>query len=121
MPLGTHVVKNDKFIGPTTIVRADSVENAISCNLRDQLLEEEYQESARNDGQDEVVDLEDEVELESWTVPHQFATTEDDDVVRYQHGSACIVSRQSGLAWDKSKVLWLVALDGFETLFEDWP
>jgi len=77
----TYVVQNNKFVGPTAIVGANSVEDTISGDLWNQLLKEKNQKSTRDGSQHEVVDLEDEVELERRPFSHQFPTTEDDDVV----------------------------------------
>lgn len=50
-------------------------------NSRNELLEEENEEDKADGSQDEVVDQEQSLELEGFSVAHPLATTKDDGVV----------------------------------------
>lgn len=77
----TYVVEDDKLVGPSTLVRADGVENAIVVDLRDELLQEEKQQSSGDGGKVKVVDHEWAVQLEGWAVAHELAASKDNNVV----------------------------------------
>lgn len=57
------------------------MENAIVVDLWDELLQEEEQQSSGDGGKVEVVDHEWAVQLESWAVAHELASSENNDVV----------------------------------------
>lgn len=117
----TYVVKNNELVGPATIVGADSVEDAISDNLGQELLDEQDEEKTADQGEVKVVNLEEEAELERLATTHKLSTTEDDDVVANEHGGRLLEGSHGGLARDKAEVLRLVALDRGKGLFEDGP
>lgn len=60
---------------------ADGIEQTVSGEDGDQVLDEEDQESARGDGQQEVVENEQGLELEGLLALHDLATAKDDDKV----------------------------------------
>ena len=57
------------------------MENAIVIDLRDELFQEEEQQSSGDGGKVKVVDHEWAVQLEGWTVAHELAASKDNDVV----------------------------------------
>lgn len=118
---GTYVVKNNELVGPATLVGADSVEDAVSDELGQKLLDEQKQEKTTDQGQVEVVDLEEEVELEGLATTHELSATKDDDVVANEHGGRLLEGSHRGLSGDKAEVLGLVALDRNEGLLKDGP
>ena len=117
----TYVVQNDKLVGPATTVVANCVQNTSSYDCGDQLLEEEDQEDTRDGSQVEVVDLEQAIEREGWAASHEFATSENDNVVGDEHGCSRKVRRHGRLARREAEVLGLVALDGHKGLFKHGP
>ena len=67
------------------------------------------------------MDHEGAVQLESWSVSHQFPSAKDDDVV-CQDGKATLLQRRhGGLSGLEIKVLRRIAHDGREGLVEDGP
>lgn len=97
------------------------MENAVSDNLGQELLDEQNQEKTADDGQVEVVNLEEEVELERLATTHELSATKDDDVVGNEHGGRLLEGGHGGLSRDEAEVLGLVALDRGEGLLEDGP
>jgi hypothetical protein len=97
------------------------VEDAVSDNLGQELLDEQNQEKTADQGQVEVVDLEEEAELEGLATTHELSATKDDDVVADEHGGRLLEGSHGGLSRDEAEVLGLVALDRGEGLFEDGP
>ena len=79
--VGTYVVDDDQGLRPASVLIADGVEDALADHRGQQLLNEEGQEDAADDGQVEVVDQEERLELEGLAVAHELAATEDDGVV----------------------------------------
>lgn len=117
----THVVQNNKLVGPATLVSADGVEDTSSHESGKQLLDEKQQKYATDGGQVKVVDLEEAVELKGLTSTHDLSATQNNDVVGDQHGGSGAEGGHEGLSLNESEVLRLVALDGFEGLFKDGP
>lgn len=97
------------------------MEDAVSDNLGQKLLNKQNQEKTADQRQVEVVDLEEEVELEGLTTAHELSATKDDDVVDDEHSGSLLEGSHGGLARDEAEVLGLVALDRGEGLFEDGP
>lgn len=97
------------------------MENAVSDNLGQELLNKQDEEKTADQGQVEVVDLEEEVELEGLATTHELSATEDDDVVADEHGGSLLEGSHWGLSRDEAEVLGLVALDRGEGLLEDGP
>ena len=77
----THIVENNQWLSPTTLVVADGMENTAAGNSRHKLLNEENQENATDGGEVEVVDQEQGLELEGLTAAHDLAASEDDGIV----------------------------------------
>lgn len=105
----THIVKQNKLVRPATIEVANSVENAIPDQSRQELLNEERQKTTRDDGQVQVVDFERAVQLEGSAVPHDLAATQNDDVVRDERDDGLLVCGHDRLAGDEVELLARVA------------
>ena len=106
---GTHVVKEDKLVGPAAIEIANSVENAVPDQGGEKLLNEESQKTTADDGQVQVVDLEWTVQAESRTAPHELTTAEDDDVVYNERNNRLFVCRHKSVAGHEAELLGRVA------------
>lgn len=117
----THVVQHNQGLGPTAIVVADRVEDAMANDGGQELLNEESQEDAADGGEVEVVDEEQRLELEGLAVAHQLATAEDDDVVDDDEDGARLEGRQGRLKRHKLELIGRVAEDGGPCLVEDGP
>lgn len=117
----THVVQNHKRLGPTTLPIADGVEDTTTDDSAEELLNEESQEDTADEGQIEVVDQEEALELEGLAVAHQFPTAKDDEVVE-DDKDACLLEgghgSNSGL---EPEVIGRVSHDASEDLVEYGP
>ena len=118
---GPYVVENDQLVGPSARFGANGIEYAVSDNRWDQLLGKERQENAADDGQVEIVNLEQPIQLHRRSIAHQLASTKDYDVVGYQDDGSLWECRHWRLALDEAKVLRLVAFGGFERFLEEGP
>lgn len=76
-----EIVQNNQLVGPATLVVTDCEENAVPGNRWDQLLGEKHQQNEADGRQEEIVDLEQEVELEGWSVAHKLTPPEYYNVV----------------------------------------
>jgi hypothetical protein len=74
------IVDSDNGLSPRSRV-AYGVKNTVVVKDRDELLNKKEEESERKNSEKEVVDLEEEIESLGLKVPHDLATTEDDNVV----------------------------------------
>ena len=92
MQIRTYVVKSNELRSPATIICANCMEKATSRQGGDQLLEKQKQEYTANCSQVEVVNLENAIELERLSVPHQLPPAKDDDVVG-DEGDGCLLHR----------------------------
>lgn len=117
----THVVENDQFIRPPALVLADGEEDAVSRDGGDELLEEQRQERAADDGQVEVVDLEEAVEGKGGPVAHHLAPAEDDNVVGDQDRGGLLERGHGGRVGREAEIGGRVGLDQHEEPLEDGP
>ena len=76
-----YIVQNDKVLSPASIVVADGIEDAVTDNGWEQLLDEQSQQDGADSGEDEVVDEEQCLQLEGRAVAHHLAAAKDDAVV----------------------------------------
>ena len=81
----THVVEHHQFLRPSTLVIANGVEDSILDDSPKQLLNEECQQNAADNGKVEIVDHEKSIQGESFSSPHQLSSTEYDNIVCYQN------------------------------------
>lgn len=93
----------------------------IARDLGDQLFEEEGQKYSGDGREVEVMNLEQTVQLQWRPVPHDLSATQDNRVVHHQCYRRLLQRRHRGLAADEAKILGSIALDGFESSFEDRP
>lgn len=119
--ISTYVVKNNKRLGPATIIIANRVEDATSNNGRQQLLDEEGQEDGRDGSQVEVVNEEKCLELEGRAVAHKLATSKDDGVVNSNEKSCLLQGGHGRLPGDKPEVANRVASEEGPDLVKDGP
>lgn len=117
----TYVVQDHKGLGPATLGIADSMEDATTDNCGKKLLNEESQESTADQGQVEVVDEEETLELEGLTIAHPFATTKDDGIVDDDKDRCRLESGHGGLERHKLEVIGGVADNSSESLVKDGP
>ena len=85
--LDTHVVQNDKGLGPATLSITNGMEDTATDNSRQKLLNEESQESTTDQSQVEVVNQEETLELERLAVAQPLATTDEDAGVGVSKGT----------------------------------
>lgn len=85
------------------------------------LLNEESQETTADGSEVEVVDHEQTIQLEGWTIAHQLSAPKNDYVVCDDHQSTLLDGRHRRHTRFEFEVLWVVALDGREDLVEEWP
>jgi hypothetical protein len=109
------------MISPTSGSVANSVKDAVSHQRRDQLLQEQCQQNTTDCSQVEVVNHEQKVQLLGLSVPHDFTTPKDDQIVGYQSRCRHWERAQWSLAGFESKVLRQIAHDRNECALEQWP
>lgn len=119
--MSTHIVQNDKRPRPSTVVVTDSIEDTMSPDSREKLLNEESQESAADQGEVKVVDHEKRVELEGRSVLHELTATKDDDIVGNERNGGFLESRHGRHAFFKAKLAGRIAHHQLEGLVEDRP
>lgn len=117
----TYVVQDNQRLGPSTFSPADGVEKSIVVDRGNKLLNEESQEDSADGSKVEVVDHERTVELEGWTVTHQFPSTEDDNVVGHNHEPRLLQRGHWGNVRLEVEILGMVALHSREDLVEVRP
>ena len=120
-PRITYVVQNDEGLSPTTTLVTDGVEHAVSDKSRQKLLNEEHQENTTDEGQDEVVDHEQGVQLESGQLLHDLTTTEDEHVVGNEHHGGLLQGGQRGHVLREGELAGRVAHDLLEAHIEQRP
>lgn len=86
-----------------------------------ELLNEQNQENATDEGQNEVVDHEQSVELERRQLLHDFATTEDDNVVCDKHHGGLLQCGQRGHILGELELASRVAHDLLVGLVKEGP
>lgn len=119
--IGTHVVKNDEGLGPTAIVVADGVEDALAHNGRQYLLNEKSQQNGGYGGENEVVDEEERLKLEPVPFAHPLATTEDDNVVADDKDARLLEGGHGSDAGLELEFASRITNDGLPGLVEDGP
>lgn len=90
-----EVVQEFETLGPGTLV-ADGVEETVSGKDGNEVLDEQDQESAGGDGQQEVVENEQGLELEGLLALHDLATAKDDDKVGDSPHGNLVLGREWG-------------------------
>lgn len=117
----TYIVERNKRLGPAALVVADGVEDAVTDQSGQQLLNEESQEHTTDRGQVEVVDHEQEVELERRAIAHDFPAAKDDDVVGDEHRGGGLEGGHGRDALLELEFFRGIAHDGLVAGVEDGP
>ena len=112
----TYIVQHDQFLGPTAIVVANGIENTVSNNSGEELLNEEGQKTTADDGQVEIVNHERAIEDECLTMLHQFSSAKDYNIVCDQSCCRLFQSGHGSNARLELEVNGGVAEDGRVTL-----
>jgi hypothetical protein len=77
----TYVVQDDQGLGPTALSMANGMEQTMTNNSRQNLLNEQSKQNGADGGEVEVVDQEKSAQLERLAVAHHLAAAEDDEIV----------------------------------------
>lgn len=117
----TYVVQDYQRLSPTAVDFANGVEQAMPVDGRNELLSEQGQENATDQSEHQVVDDGNGLELEGWSIPHQFPSTEYDRVIYDNKDRRLLQGRHGRLAGDEFEVIGRVAHDQLEGLVEDGP
>lgn len=117
----THVIEHFQLSGPASVVAANRMEDAISRDFGQKLLDEERQQPTTNECQVEVVDDEGTLENERLATFHQFSSAKDYDVVRDQSNRRLFVGGHGRLARVKLEIDGIVAHDGRVGLCKEGP
>lgn len=117
----THVVEDNKGLRPATIVVANGVKDTTASEGRDELLNEQDQENARDSRQIKVVDQEERLELERFAVTHDLAATKDDGIVDDNEDGSRLEGRHRRLERHELELLSRVSDDGLPGLAEYRP
>ena len=88
---------------------------------RDQLLQEQPQQRPANDGQVEIVNLEQPIQLHGRPALHELASAEDNEVVEAQRDGRLAHGGHGRLAGREAELLGLVAEEGLVGLGEEGP
>lgn len=100
---------------------ADCIVYTVSGDGGDQLLQEQQQKSATDGGQVEVVDFEEKVELERLPLPHELASSKDDDIVGEEENGRLRHAGHGRLSGHEPEVLGGISSNGLECLCENGP
>jgi hypothetical protein len=119
--MATYVVQDDERLSPTAALVTDSVEDTVSHEGGQELLDEQNQENATDECQDEVVDHEQGVQLERRQLLHDFTTTEDDNVVCDKHHGGLLQCGQRGHVLGELELARRVTHDLLVSLIKEGP
>lgn len=117
----THVVKHHQLRCPSSIVITNRIERSPPHQRRDELLQEQGQQSSADHCQVKVVNLEQAIQLQWLPLSHNLTSAEDDDVVKHQRRRGLGDGGHGRAAGHEAELLWLVASDFGEGLAEDGP
>lgn len=117
----THVVQNDQRLGPSTFVVTDGVENTVVPEGGDELLDKQNQQDTTDDGQDQVVQHEQSVQLEGLHVLHDLTATEDDHIVGDEDGGGLFEGGEGCHALLEVELASRVSSNQLKGLVEDGP
>lgn len=118
---GTYIVQNNKRLSPASIMIADSEEDALADDGRQDLLNEESQENGRDCREDKVVDNGQLLELESLFCAHDFAASQNEDIVEYDENARLLQGGHGCNASLEAKLAGWVAGEELKDLVEDGP
>jgi len=96
------VIQKLQLLSPS-LRRADGEEDTIFSNNRNQFLNQKHQQDKRNSCQEQVVDLEQHLELESWQLSHKQLAAENNNEISNARNKNFIVGGERSDALDKGK------------------
>ena len=117
----TYIVDDNEGLGPSTFVIADSEEDTVFPDCRQQLLDEKSQQSTADNGQVEVVDHEQGVELERGTALHDLSASEDNDIVGDEHDRSLLDGGHGGHTTSELEFIRRISYHILKSLVEDGP
>jgi len=103
-----QVVKYDKLIRPAAGA-TDSIIQTVGPNSGNELLKEENQQDPTDGGEIQIVNQEERIQLQRWSISHPFSATQNDKIVDEEHGSGLLQCRKRRLTWRELKVVSMVA------------
>lgn len=121
MRCATYVVQDDERLSPAAALITDSVEDSVSPESGHQLLNEQGQQDGADDSQEEVVDHEQSVELERRQLLHDFAATENENVVGNEHHGSLLQGGQRGHIRGESELAGGIPHDLLVGMVEERP
>jgi len=87
----------------------------------DQLFGKQHQQNEADGRQVEIVDLEEEIQLEGWPIPHKLPPAKDYEVVGSENACACLEGGDGSLPGNESKILGFITHCRLVRLFKDGP
>lgn len=117
----TYIVDNNEGLGPSTFVVADSEEDTVSPDCRQQLLDEKGQQSTADNGQVEIVNHEQCVELERRTALHDLPASEDNNIVGDEHDRSILHGGHGGYTTGELELTRRISHHILKSLVEDGP
>lgn len=117
----TYIVQNNQMIGPSALLGANRVKDAMMIDCRQQLLNKQHQKDATDGCEVEVVDHKQPIQLERRTLAHQLPAAENNHIV-CRDGQKTLLHRRHGRNTRlKVEVLGMITLQRREDLVEDRP
>ena len=117
----TYIVDDNEGLGPSTFVVADSEEDTVSPDCRQQLLDEKGQQSTADNGQVEIVNHEQCVELERRTALHDLPASEDNNIVGDEHDRSILHGGHGGYTTGELELTRRISHHILKSLVEDGP
>ena len=117
----TYIVDDNEGLGPSTFVVADSEEDTVPPDCRQQLFDEKSQQSTADNGQVEVVDHEQGVELERGTALHDLSASEDNNIVGDEHDRSLLDGGHGGHTASELELTRRISHHILKSLVEDGP
>ena len=109
------------MLGPATVRVADGMEDTVTDDSWQQLLNVKRQQDGAHSRKDEIVDQEQGLELVWVAIAHPFSTSEDDRVIADNEDAGLLQSRHRGLAGNESELGGRIAHGGRPGLVKDGP
>ena len=117
----TYIVDDNEGLGPSTFVVADSEEDTVFPDCRQQLLDEKGQQSTADNGQVEIVNHEQCVELERRTALHDLPASEDNNIVGDEHDRSILHGGHGGYTTGELELTRRISHHILKSLVEDGP
>lgn len=117
----TYIVQDNEGLSPTAVSIADGMENTAANDGRQKLLNVQGQKNTTDNGQVQVVDEEERLELEGLTVAHELAASKNDDVVDDDEDGRGLECRHGRLEGDELELAGGISHHSRPCLVEDGP